>query len=143
MPVAQAKEQVHDCFAGGAVEIAGRLIGQKDRRPRHGGAGQRHALLFAARKLRRVVVEPCAKPHRRQFRRRPVEGIAHAGKFQRHGDIFEGGHCRNQVEGLEDDAHIRPAEAGKRVFVHRGQILPEGMDGARGRTLQPAEEHEE
>ncbi len=41
-------QQVHDFVAGGAVEIAGRLIGKQDRRPVDQSAGQ--ATLAAARR---------------------------------------------------------------------------------------------
>ena len=49
----QGEEQVDDRLAGGLVEIAGRLVRHQDRRVGHDGAGDRHALLLAAGKLRR------------------------------------------------------------------------------------------
>ena len=40
VPVAQAEEQPDDRLAGGAVEVAGRLVGEQDRRPRRPRRGR-------------------------------------------------------------------------------------------------------
>ena len=45
------EQQVDDLPAGGLVEIAGRLVGDQDRRIGRERAGERHALLLAAGKL--------------------------------------------------------------------------------------------
>ncbi len=45
----ELEQQFDNGRAGIAVEIAGRLIRQQDFRPAREGAGQRHALLLAAR----------------------------------------------------------------------------------------------
>ena len=63
------EQQVDDPGAGRAVEVAGRLVGQQQARARRGGAGDRHALLLAARQLRRIMVQAMAKPDRLQFGR--------------------------------------------------------------------------
>ena len=47
----QREQKIDDLLAGRAVEIAGRFIGDHDRRMRRDGARDRHALLFAAREL--------------------------------------------------------------------------------------------
>jgi hypothetical protein len=49
-------EQVDHLFAGVAVEVAGRLVGQNQRRLHDGGAGDGDALALAAGKLVRLVV---------------------------------------------------------------------------------------
>ena len=46
-------EQLQDRDARGAVEVAGRLVGEHDRRPPHERARDRHPLAFAAGELRR------------------------------------------------------------------------------------------
>ena len=48
---ADVDEQFDDLLAGGAVEVAGRLVGQQHRRVVGERAGDRDALLFAAREL--------------------------------------------------------------------------------------------
>ena len=47
---------VHDLVGGLRVEVAGRLVGQQDRRVVDQRARDRHALLLAAGELARVVV---------------------------------------------------------------------------------------
>ena len=49
--VDQCAQQLHDSLAGLAVEVAGRLIGKQERRRADERAGNRDALLFAARQL--------------------------------------------------------------------------------------------
>ena len=49
-------QQLHDVAAVGAVEVAGWLVGQHDRRVVGQGAGERDALLLAAGELRRIVM---------------------------------------------------------------------------------------
>ena len=55
-------EDAHDLGAGVAVEVAGRLVGQDERRARDQRPGDRDALLLAAGELGRLVVEPVAEP---------------------------------------------------------------------------------
>ena len=64
----QGEQQVDDGVAGRLVEIAGRLVGDEDRRVGHDGAGDGDALLLAARKLGRVVVQTLAESHCAQAR---------------------------------------------------------------------------
>src|SRR5579883_2820113 len=61
---AQLEEKVDDRLAGRLVEIAGRLVGDENRRPRRQGSGERDALLLAARKLRRIMREAAGKADR-------------------------------------------------------------------------------
>ena len=51
------RRSVEDLAAGARVEVAGRLVGEHDRRPRDERAGDRHALLLAAGELGRAVAE--------------------------------------------------------------------------------------
>ena len=50
-PIGRVPQQVEDLGASREVEVAGRLIGQEDGRPRGQRARQRHALLLARREL--------------------------------------------------------------------------------------------
>src|SRR5262249_61687214 len=61
--VVQALEDADDLLRGPGVEVAGRLVGQEDRRGGDQGAGDRHPLLLAARELRRVVVLAAGEAH--------------------------------------------------------------------------------
>ena len=118
------EQQIDDLLAGGLVEIAGRLVGDQDRRIGRQRAGQRDALLLAAGQLRRIVraaVRP--SPTAASSRARALERVGGAGQFQRHRDVFQRRHGRDQVEGLEHDADIAAAEARQRVLVERAEIL--------------------
>ena len=64
-------EQGDDLGAGVAVEVAGRLVGEDQRRLRHERAGDGDALLLAAGQLRRLVVDAVAEAQ-------PLEGGAGA-----------------------------------------------------------------
>ena len=68
----QLAQQREDLQTGPRIEVAGRLVGQHDRRPPHQRPGDRHALLLAARELTRVVTEPRAEPEPLQQRPRLV-----------------------------------------------------------------------
>ena len=66
-PVAvQRLEQPHDLLAGGAVEVAGRLVGQENARLVHQRPGDGHALPLAAGELVGPVLHPVAQPHPRE-----------------------------------------------------------------------------
>ena len=143
VPVAQPEQELHDRCAGGAVEIAGGLVRQQHLGPHHRRARQRHALLLAARHLRRVMVHPRAEAHRLQLLRRPLEGIRRARKLQGGCHVLQSRHGGDQVERLEHHPHMIAAEARQRVFAHRGQVAPERGDLAPGGAFEPAHEHEE
>ena len=68
------EQQIDDPGAGGAVEIAGRLVGEEQGRARRGGAGDRHALLLAARQLRRIMRQAVAQPDRLELGRGALRG---------------------------------------------------------------------
>ena len=56
-------QQEQDLFAVYAVEIASRLIGEKNCRTIHERARQRAALLLAAGEFARPVLPSCGEPH--------------------------------------------------------------------------------
>ena len=143
MAVAQAEQKIHDRLTVRAVKVAGRLIRQKDGWPGGGGAGKGDALLLAARKLGGVVVHAGRKADRGQFSLCPGKGVGGPGKLHRQCHVLQRGHRRNKVEALEHNPHIPSAEAGKRVFVHRGKILAKRQNLAAGGALQPGHKHEE
>ena len=60
----EAEELGEDDVGGVLVEIAGRLVGQHQRRLVGERAGDGDALLLAARQLRRAMIEPLGKPER-------------------------------------------------------------------------------
>src|SRR3954451_9165559 len=61
------EQEPDDGVAGRLVEVAGRLVGEQERRIGHNRPGDRDALLFAAGQLRRIVMKPLAEPYGAQF----------------------------------------------------------------------------
>ena len=112
------------CAAGGLVEIAGRLVGDQDRRVGRERARQRDALLLAAGKLAPdSVAARSPRPTAASSSRGALEASARAGELQRHRDVLQRRHGRDQMEGLEHDADIAAAEARQRILVERAEIL--------------------
>ena len=117
------EQQIDDRVPGRAVEVAGRLVGQQDRRVVGERARDRHALLLAARELRRIVMA-----RGRAARPRPAgvvaraAGVRHAGNLHRHEHVLERGQRRQQVEELEDEPDARAAQPGQRVLVERRDV---------------------
>ena len=68
----QSLEQVQDFVRRRRVEVAGRLIRQNEFGVVDQAAGDRHALLLAAGKLRRPVIQPLAqaRPSAAKFQHR-------------------------------------------------------------------------
>ena len=58
----ERKQQIGNAVAGLAIEVARRFIGKQQRRLAVKSAGQGHALLLAAGKLRGKVVQPLSQP---------------------------------------------------------------------------------
>ena len=116
-----------------------RSFGSRDKR-----AGDRDALLLAARNLRRIMRQARRQPDLRQASARDRERIAPPGEFERRGDVLERRHGRHEVEILENDADIRPTESRHRVFVQRPRDrLPATPDRAGGRLLETGEKRQQ
>src|SRR3546814_4900846 len=83
-----------------------------------------NALLLAPGKLRRIMMQPMTQTHRFKFRRGPRERIAGARDFQRHRDIFNRGHRRQQMEALQDDADASTPRPRQPIFVQWAIVDP-------------------
>ena len=105
------KKQIDDLRPGGLVEIACRLVGEKNGRVWCKRAGKGDTLLLAAGKLDRIVPSPLAQAHRGKLVCRTVVSIVESGKFQRHGDVFQRRHGGNEMKGLKNNADIASTEA--------------------------------
>ena len=62
--VVHLEDQFDDCGSGFGVEIAGGFIGKENVRAIDESASQRHALLFAAAQLRRIMTEMITRVRR-------------------------------------------------------------------------------
>ena len=113
------QQQVEDVPAVRAVEVAGRLVGEDQRRivgqrPRDGDA-----LLLAAGQLRRIVMPAIVQADFVEQRLRARGRVAAAGDLHRHLDVLDRGQRRHEVEELEDEADLLAAQPRERVFVER------------------------
>ena len=123
VPLLQAEKKIGDRGTIGPIEIAGWFIGQEQLWPWCRSPRKRHTLLLSPRHLGGKVVPPVPKAHGRQLCLCAVKGVLCAPEFQRDGHVFERRHGGDQVEGLKDNAHMLPAEAGQIVLGHRAKVL--------------------
>lgn len=144
-PVARpdGEEELDDRPSGRGVEIAGRLVGQKQLRFVGQSARERHPLLFASRKLRGEMVHSVCEPHLGEELGRAGERTRSAGEFHRQGDVLARGHRGHEMEGLEQEADVATPEARESVLVEPAQVLPAHDDTAAARPFDSADDREE
>ena len=126
---------------GAGVEIAGRLVGEHQRRLAGERARDRHALHLAARELGRLVLHPVGEADLLEQLLDPLLALARARALeqQRHLDVLVGGDLRQQVEALEDEADLAVADVGQLVDVELGDLLAvaAGTSRSDGVSRQP------
>ena len=141
---AQPRQELEHDRAGGAVEVAGRLVGEQQRRLGREGARQRDALLLAARELRRVVVSALAEADaRRAVARAAVERLGAAGELERQEDVLERGQVGEQLERLEDEADAAAAQERQLVLGERLDRRAVDPHLALARPVEPGGEAEQ
>src|SRR5690606_32634965 len=127
------------------VEVAGGFVGQEDPRPRGQGARQGDALLLAAGKLARPVVESMTEPH-------PLQDLARCAlrpppffpaDEERHHRVLQRGEIRQQVMGLEDEADGVVAKPRQLRLVPPKERLPLEEDLPCAGLVQSAEDVQE
>ena len=120
------EQEIDDLLAGRLIEIAGGLVRHQDGGIGRQRARERDALLLAAGQLRRIVMQAVAESDRAKFLRRAPRRIGIAGELQRHRDILQRRHGRDQMEGLEHDADLTAAKPRQRILVEalKGVPLP-------------------
>ncbi|KAG0772046.1 hypothetical protein G6F22_016013 [Rhizopus arrhizus] len=120
------------------VQRRGRLVEQQHFRLQGQRAGNRHALLLAARQLAREGIGLVGQAHPLQQRARLLLGLR--ARHAAHGDgrlddVLQRGQVREQVELLEDHAHLQPQRAQPQFVV--AQLGVGHHDGAAVDLLQP------
>ncbi len=138
-------QEVEDLGAGLGVQVARRLVGEDQgwvvgERTHDGGA-----LLLAAAELVGPVVDPVPEAHLLEERAPPRQRVVagHAVEEEREGRVLgrrEGG---EEVEELEHEAQVAPAESGQGVVRHGAQVLAQDADRARGGEVERANHVEE
>ena len=109
-PVAftSAVSVAEDVVGGLRVEIAGRLVGEQDARAVGDGAGDRDALLLAARKLGRAMALARPKAEIAQELAAAVRRLRarEAGDHLRQDEVLERREFRQEVMELIDEADL-------------------------------------
>ena len=126
-----------DLGARGAVEVAGRLVGEDDLRPARQARGRRRRAVAGRRTARSGrclqavgqsdggdhVVDPVAV------------GLA-AGEVHRQRDVLDRGQRRHEVERLEDEAQAVAPQPGELLFAGGGDVDVADGDRAAGEAIE-------
>src|ERR1700746_4001236 len=118
------EQAINNHATGGGVEVSSRLVGEQQPRARDEGAGNRHSLLLATRELPGVMGQTVTKPDCGQAVFGGSKGVAAAIQLERDRDVLQRRHCRDEMEGLEDDADPPPGKTGRRSLAGGPEILP-------------------
>ncbi len=89
------------------------------------------------------MVEAMAKAHRLQFGIGALEGIISAGEFERYGHVLPRGKRGNEVERLEHDANVPPAELRKLVLGVTRDVLARDVDFTGIRPFEASGGHQQ
>src|SRR2546423_10085193 len=133
-------EQLEDLAARRRVEVAGRLVGEPDRRARDERPGDRDTLLLAAGELARPVGAPIAEADLAGELLEPTLLRLLAGDRQREHDVLLRRQHREQVEELEDEADVLTPELRQLRVVQLRDVRAVDVDVARGRAVEPGEQ---
>ena len=140
----QLEEQRRDALGRLAIEVAGRLVAEHQRRLAHQRPRDRHALLLAAGQLRRLMIEPLRQADAIEQRARAIDVVLRrAGDDRRRQRVLEDRALRQQAVILEDEADAPIAERGQRLGVERVRVGVAERDGAAGRPIEAAADVEQ
>ena len=138
-------EKFEDARGIGRVEISRRFVGQEKGRTMDQGAGHGGALHLAPAHLVGKGVSPRGQPDQLQHLAGPGAGLLGpvVAQEERELDVLHGGHGREEVEKLEDDAQTCPAVGGEGFLICG--VQGESVDGdlSGGRLIESAEKVEQ
>ena len=140
----QRREQVHQPPRALRVDVAGRLVGQQQRRPRDHRPRHRHELALAHRELRRFGLDQVGEAEPAQHLRDVARDLLLRGARdpQRQRHVVERAQVLKQPEVLEHDPDPAP-DAGQRRAVQPGDIAPEQRYGPARRRVRQAHQAQE
>ena len=135
-------QQVVQVLGRVLVEIAGRLVGQEERRPHHERAGDRDALLLAARQHARPVLEALGEADALEQARGALAALGGrlARDAQRHLGVLDRAELRQQVVELEHEPHVLVAERDHRLVREAAELDLVDADRARVGRVEPAQD---
>src|SRR5450759_3828468 len=117
-------DQLEDIIPGVEVEVAGGLVGDDDGRLVEEGTGNRHALLLATRDLLGTVALEVAQVEVAHQVGDAIHGSRTlSGDAQWQGDVLGRGQVGDQVEELEDEADLLPAEDRPAALIHGRDVV--------------------
>ena len=141
LPV-QLLQNAQHLAAGMAVQGAGGLVGQDDRRPPCQGPGNGGALLLAARELAGLVVQLVPQAH--LLEGRPGAGLllfaGQPGVDQGQLHVFHQAELGQKVVLLEDEAQHLVADLGQFVLAHAAHVPAVEPVGAGSGHVQAADD---
>jgi hypothetical protein len=135
----QVLDERQDLGAGAAVQIAGRLVGEQDRRVDRQGAGNRHALAFAAREFFGEVRQSLAELHElQQFAGACIHLAPRpAAQVQRQADVLQAGERGQQLKNWKMTRSCRGA---RQAVVDSPASASPSTCTARTRAVETADE---
>ena len=138
----QLAEQVHHGTAGAGIEVAGRFVGQHDRRSVDDRTGDGDALPFATRHLARRVRQSLTEADATQGLRGRLAPIDRrlAAVQQPIGDVVDRGHSFEEEERLEDEPDQVRTHAGQLTIAHRRGVDAGDADDPAGRPIERADD---
>ncbi len=136
----EPEHEVGNLDAGGAIEIAGRLVGHQELGLARKGARDRDALLLAAGQLPRIVPHPLGETDARKPRARALAGFVHPRELERQHHVLERSQRGQQLERLEDEAQQPRTQRSARVLVLRRQRHAVDRHFARRRPVEPGQQ---
>src|SRR5690349_10950703 len=137
----QLAEQVDDPLARARVEVAGGLVGEKERRTREQRASDRDPLALAARERggprRRLVEKADALQPLARAALRVRDAVA---EVVRQEDVLQGGELGEEVEALEDESDARVAQRRQPAVGEGAQPLAEDGHLSVVRAIESADD---
>jgi hypothetical protein len=138
--VGRPAQELEQIGGGLGIQVAGRLVGEDDRRLVDEGPGDRNALLLAAGELGGPMRETVGDADRRDELVEPLAVGLAPGQGERKEDVLLRVEDRHQVEALEDEAELVAPHPRQLAVLEAGELRPVDRDGARGRTVEARQE---
>ena len=140
-----AREQLQHDIGGVRIEIAGRLVGQHERRPVHQRARDRDALQFAAGKLTWHARLASGQPDFVEQRSRARVPLVRsdAEQHQRQRNVLHDRQVRQDVESLEHEAELRSSQQRARGVFEPRDVGAFDLDSAGLRAVESGDQVEQ